>query len=75
MSAKLRQILEGCPEIPTETKDGEEEEEDDYMSMAIVEPSKTGGETLTQKRLRKQREVSSTHSTNLMTFYVPGNQW
>ena len=36
-----------------------EDEEDDYMSMVIEEP-KAQRETLTQKKLRKQREVSST---------------
>ncbi|KAK2759094.1 hypothetical protein FQN54_003193 [Arachnomyces sp. PD_36] len=33
-----------------------DEEEDDYMSMTIVEPPKPTKETYTQRRLRKQRE-------------------
>jgi hypothetical protein len=37
-----------------------EDEEDDYMSMAIVEPTKPyEKETYTQRRIRKQREVIS----------------
>lgn len=32
-------------------------EEDDYMSMNIVEPKPPRKETYTQRRLRKQREV------------------
>lgn len=38
-----------------------DEEEEDYMSMTIVEPTKPSGakETYTQRRLRKQREVCS----------------
>lgn len=36
-----------------------EDQEDDYMSMVIEEP-KAQRETLTQRKLRKQREVSST---------------
>ena len=36
----------------------EEDEEEDYMSMAIVEPTKPAEkETYTQRRIRKQREV------------------
>ena len=37
----------------------EEEEEDDYLSMTIVDPVKTEKETYTQRRIRKQREVGS----------------
>jgi hypothetical protein len=37
--------------------DGDEEEED-YMSMIIQEPATQQRETLTQRKLRKQREVS-----------------
>lgn len=34
------------------------EDADDYMSMTILEPSKSGEkETYTQRRIRKQREV------------------
>lgn len=42
--------------IPNEEK---EDEEEDYMSMAILEPSKPTGtrETYTQRKLRQQREV------------------
>lgn len=37
----------------------QEEEEDDYMSMAILEPAKPKEkETYTQRRIRKQREVA-----------------
>lgn len=36
-----------------------DDEEDDYMSMVIEEP-KAQRETLTQRKLRKQREVRST---------------
>ncbi|KAI5289547.1 hypothetical protein KEM54_003684 [Ascosphaera aggregata] len=40
-----------------QTKEEEEEEEEDYMSMVIEEPRRPHGkETVTQKRLRKQRE-------------------
>lgn len=38
--------------------EGDEEAEDDYMSMAISEPTKPyEKETYTQRRMRKQREV------------------
>lgn len=45
------------------TQDGvEEEEEDDYMSMAISEPVKPQQkETYTQRRMRLQREVGTLH--------------
>ena len=45
------------------TKDGEEDEvEDDYMSMAISEPKKPQEkETYTQRRMRMQREVGTSH--------------
>lgn len=36
---------------------GDDEEEEDYMSMVIEEP-KEKRETFSQKKLRKQREVS-----------------
>lgn len=34
-----------------------DEEEEDYMSMTIVDPKPPAKETYTQRRLRKQREV------------------
>ena len=38
----------------------DEDEEEDYMSMAIVEPTKPlAKETYSQRRARKQREVSA----------------
>ena len=44
---------------PQETLENEDEE-DDYMSMAIEEPKKPyQKETYTQRRIRKQREVSA----------------
>ncbi|CAF9932628.1 MAG: hypothetical protein GOMPHAMPRED_006624 [Gomphillus americanus] len=44
----------------TEGDQGEEEEEDDYLSMAIIEPAKSyQKETYTQRRIRKQHEAES----------------
>lgn len=41
----------------------EEEEEEDYMSMIIQEPQKPKvKETSMQRRVRKEREVSTLHS-------------
>jgi hypothetical protein len=40
------------------TPDNDDEEED-YMSMIIQEPATQQRETLTQRKLRKQREVSA----------------
>ncbi len=43
----------------------EEEDEDDYMNMVIVEPEKPKGrETYTQRRIRKEREVVHSLSPN-----------
>lgn len=39
-----------------------DDEEDDYMSMIIQEPATQQRETLTQRKLRKQREVSPSSS-------------
>lgn len=47
-------VAASTPEPTKQNADSDEEE--DYMSMIIEEP-KTHGETLTQKKLRKQREV------------------
>ena len=56
------------------TDAGDNGEEDDYMSMTITEPSKPKHEkeTYTQRRIRKEREVStpkSQHSeTSILTI-------
>ena len=43
---------------PLPTADPAPEDLDDYMSMAITEPTKSNEkETYTQRRIRKQREV------------------
>ena len=44
--------------LPEDLKASVDDEEDDYMSMTIVEPTKPKEkETYTQRRIRKQREV------------------
>lgn len=51
---------------PTTSKGSVDDEEDDYMSMAIVEPTKPKEkETYTQRRIRKEREVLSALTTSL----------
>lgn len=50
----------------------EEDEEDDYMSMQFIEPPKkyTGKETLTQRTLRKQREVSDVSLSHTQSLFL-----
>lgn len=43
---------------PVDPKASVDDEEDDYMSMTILEPTKPKEkETYTQRRIRKEREV------------------
>ena len=49
-----------APKAAAEIEGNEEEDEEDYLSMAIVEPTKPyQKETYTQRRIRKQREAES----------------
>lgn len=65
-----------CTEMQRKRQDDEEkkdengEEEEDYMSMIIEEPKKPRGkETVTQMRLRKQREVRSSAAVVFLSVY------
>ena len=55
---------------PAGSKAFVDDDEDDYMSMTITEPAKPKEkETYTQRRIRKDREVSST-PVHFQFFYL-----
>jgi hypothetical protein len=59
-----RDIFSGTMPPNHRTSDNDDEEED-YMSMIIQEPPTQQRETLTQRKLRKQREVSPSFSPRI----------